>query len=492
MTPLAGLRPRITLLVAGVVALCLLAAFIAVYRETTTKLRAGTDRGLHQDMAALRIAVPGRSAAVIARQAHDDIQEQRFRPTTRVVFVVPPGGRPVTNEPELLDTSGGDPDDTPAQRREEAASARAVLAAPPGLHHRVLPGVGPVRLLVATAPAEGGPVRFGVAEPTEPTERAENTVQEAFLLAGGLGMLGALLGGLLVASRIAAPLRRMARVAQRVDEGDLSPRMELGGRHDEVRVLAHSFDQMLERLEDAFARQSAFLADASHELRTPLTILSGQLEVLAMDEHPTAEEIRHVERIVRAEIDRMGRLVEDLMLLAHAADAGFLRPEPIDLPEFLGAMRDGLHLSAERRLELASVPPLVLEADPDRLTQALRNLLRNAIVHTEPGGLVRLSAQDRGDSVWLIVDDDGPGVPTGERERIFDRFARLDASRGRDGGGAGLGLSIVRAITHAHGGDIWVERSPEGGARFVLDLPRERPTAERPRPRTVVGAPASR
>jgi signal transduction histidine kinase len=328
---------------------------------------------------------------------------------------------------------------------------------------------------VTTRPTAGGVVRFGVAEPTEPIERAEDTVQRAFLLAGALGMLGALLGGLLVASRVSAPLRRMARVAQRVDAGDLSPRMELDGRRDEVRVLAHSFDQMLDRLDDAFSRQTAFLADASHELRTPLTILRGQLEVLAMEEHPSAEEVRHVEAVARAEIDRMSRIVEDLMLLAHAQDPGFLRPEHIDLAEFATAICDGMRPTADRRLELGAVPAIVIEADPDRLTQALRNLLRNAIVHTEPGGLTRLSAQEHGDRVRLMVDDDGPGVPPSERERIFDRFARLDETRGRDAGGAGLGLAIARAIAVAHDGEVWVERSPEGGARFVIDLPRERP-----------------
>jgi two-component system OmpR family sensor kinase len=474
VTALAGLRPRITLLVAGVVAVCLLAGFGTVYRETATKLRADTDRGLRQDMAALRAAAHGGTASEIAARARATIQRQPFRPTTHVVFVVVPGRAPITNEPELLDTRGGDPDDTLAQRRAEAASARAVLAAPPGLHHRVLPGVGPVRLLTTTTAVRGGTVRFGVGEPTEPIERAEHTVQRAFLLAGTLGMLGALLGGLLVASRIAAPLRRLARVAQQVDAGDLSPRMELGGRHDEVRVLAQSFDQMLARLEDAFARQSAFMADASHELRTPLTILSGQLEVLAMDEHPDAGEVRRVERVARAEIDRMKRLVEDLMLLAHAGDEGFLRPAPIDLREFLDAILEGLRPTVDRRLELGPVPALVLEADPDRLTQAVRNLLRNAVVQTEPEGLVRLSASERGERVRLVVDDDGPGVPEAERDRIFDRFARLDAARGRDRGGAGLGLSIVRAIAQAHGGTVRAERSPEGGARFVLDLPRER------------------
>jgi two-component system OmpR family sensor kinase len=479
----AGLRPRITLLVVGVVAFCLLASFIAVYRGTQSRLEGSTDQGLREDMMELRRAVPDGTNADVIPRARAYIARRPFRATTQVMFVVAPGREPVTNEPELLDTVGGDTDDTPAQRKAEAADARAVLQAPPGFSRRQLPGVGPVRVLVATQSGPTATVRFGVAEPIQPIERATDTVSRAFLLAGALGMAAALLGALLVASRISAPLRRMARVASRVDAGELSPRMELGGSHDEVRVLAHSFDQMLDRLEDAFARQSAFVADASHELRTPLTIVRGQLEVLAMNEHPTAQEVRHVEALVLPEIDRMSRLVDDLVLLAHAADEDLLRRRPIDLPEFLTDLCDGLRPTADRRLELSPVPPIVVEADPDRLAQALRNLLRNAFVHTDAGGLVRLSAQERGDRVRLIVDDDGPGVPPEDRERIFDRFARLDAARRRDGGGAGLGLAIVRAITQAHDGDVTVERSPEGGARFALDLPRLTPPDSRTAPR---------
>jgi signal transduction histidine kinase len=168
----------------------------------------------------------------------------------------------------------------------------------------------------------------------------------------------------------------------------------------------------------------------------------------------------------------MNRLVEDLLLLAHAADPDLLRREPVDLPDFLCGIITGLQATTDRRLVLGPAPALVIDADPDRVAQALHNLLRNAIVHTEPGGLVRLSAYRHGARVRLIVDDDGPGIPQEQRARIFDRFARLDVSRGRDGGGAGLGLSIVRAITLAHGGDVAVESSPEGGARFVLELPR--------------------
>jgi signal transduction histidine kinase len=449
VSQLAGLRLRITLLVAGVVAFCLLAGFVTVYRGTASRLRSDTDRGLREDMAAVRAAVPARFAAALAREARNYIGRQPLRPTTHMLFVIPPGGTPVTNEPELLKPAAGtDRDDTPALLREEAEDARAVLHAPAGLSSRVLPGVGPVRLLVTTAATADGIARFGIGEPTGPVERAESTVKNTFLLAAVLGMLAALGGGILVASRISAPLRRMARVAARVEAGDLSPRMELGGPRDEVRMLAHSFDQ---------------------------TIVRGQLEVLAMTDDPSAREIHHVERIVRTEIDRMARLVDDLLLLAQAGEDGFLRPEPIDLPDFLRGIVDGLRPTVgDRRLELGAVPSIVVDADPDRMAQALRNLLRNATVHTGPGGLARLSAQAEGDGVRLAVDDDGPGVPVEDRQRIFNRFARLDASRARDGGGAGLGLAIVKVIAEAHGGAVWVERSPEGGARFVLELSRAR------------------
>ena len=153
---------------------------------------------------------------------------------------------------------------------------------------------------------------------------------------------------------------------------------------------------MLDALEEAFARQNAFLADASHELRTPLTILSGQLEVLAMEEDPDPDEVRRVERIARAEIDRMKRLVDDLLLLARADEAGFLRPRahrPRRVPR--PARRVACGPSAIGGSSWGTCRTIVVDADPDRLTQALRNLLRNAIVHTEPEGLIRLSAAER-------------------------------------------------------------------------------------------------
>ena len=236
-----------------------------------------------------------------------------------------------------------------------------------------------------------------MGEPTAPTDRAKRAVRDEFLLAGALAVLAALTGGFAVASRVAAPLRRMARVATRVDAGDLGPRMEIAARHDEVRVLAEAFDHMLDRLEDAFDRQTAFVADASHELRTPLTVIRGQLEVLALADQPDAAEVRRVEKLVAVEVERMSRLVEDMLLLAQAGEDGFLRPGIIELRPFLTDLVRGMADAGPRRLELGAIPELLIEADEGRLAQALRNLLRNAIAHTAENGAGRARASQAGD-----------------------------------------------------------------------------------------------
>jgi signal transduction histidine kinase len=274
----------------------------------------------------------------------------------------------------------------------------------------------------------------------------------------------------------------MAAVAARVDAGDLHPRItDLGGPGGEVRVLADAFNHMLDRLTAAFAGQREFIADASHELRTPLTIIRGQLEVLAAQQDPPPEEVRRVERLVQAEIARVSRLVDDLLLLAKSEQGKFLRITPIDLGAYVRELWDGVSLLAERRFELGSVPPGTLRADPDRLAQALRNLVANAIEHTATGsGLVRMGVEQLGGArVRFLVEDDGPGIPPDQRERIFDRFHRTDSGRGRAAGGAGLGLAIVRAIAHAHGGTVMAWSSPEGGARIVLELPGFAPASRR-------------
>jgi signal transduction histidine kinase len=325
---------------------------------------------------------------------------------------------------------------------------------------------------VITRPVERAGRRLGtirVGEPLASVNRAQDGVVKAFLLAGSITLLAALAAGYFVAARTADPLRRMARTAARIDAGDLSHRIGGAGPSDEIRSLAESFDHMLDRLDDAFARQREFVSDASHELRTPLTVIRGQLEVLARAPDASVEDVRRVESLVTAEVARMQRLVDELLVLASAEEGAPPRLERVDVGRFLNEQLDAIRPTAGRRFELGDVVDGTVEADPDALAQAVRNLTRNAVEHTAAGGSVWLSAVGRGDRVEFAVEDDGPGIPVAERGRVFERFYR---ARPSGGGGSGLGLAIARAIIEAHGGRIWADEARNGGARLAFELPR--------------------
>ncbi len=164
--------------------------------------------------------------------------------------------------------------------------------------------------------------------------------------------------------------------------------------------------------------------------------------------------------------------MDDLLLLVKTEQTQSLRIEPIELPAYVGELWDGMTLVASRRFQLGAVPEGVLAADPDRLAQALRNLVGNAIEHTaDERGLVRMRVETGAPGrIRFLVEDDGPGIPPQERERVFDRFKRIDQARDRASGGTGLGLAIVRAIAEAHGGSVRAGESQEGGARMELEL----------------------
>jgi two-component system, OmpR family, sensor kinase len=219
---------------------------------------------------------------------------------------------------------------------------------------------------------------------------------------------------------------------------------------------------------EAFSRQRRFVSDASHELRTPLTAIRGQLEVLARQPDPEAAEVRRVEGVVGAELGRIERLVDELLALARLDEEAPLRRRRLELTPFLRGFAES---AAAAGVVPGDSPAGMLSADPDRLTQVLRNLVANARRAAGPGGRVEISAEaQRGGRLAILVDDDGPGIPPAERERVFDRFQRSGAARDRDSGGSGLGLAIARSIVELHGGRIRVEDSPLGGARLRVEL----------------------
>jgi two-component system OmpR family sensor kinase len=479
-----GLRWRLAAWVALVVLLSFAITFVAVYRGTGSQLRAQIDQEINGDAGELVQASRSanvRSPAGVAAAADRYIRAQPFSASSTLLFVQVPGAATSTNRPELFGDPKPDNGESAAEQAQENRLSRGLLTARPGYSTLDLPDIGDLRLLkqivrVPTSRARGAQrVTVGVGEPLASVAHAQRGVARAFILAGFLTLLGSLLGSLLIGTRVSRPLRRMAAIAAQVDAGDLHPRIhDVGREGEEVRVLADAFNHMLDRLTDAFAGQRAFVADASHELRTPLTVIRGQLELLAAQEHPREEEVRRVERLVQAEVARITRLVEDLLLLARSEQTQFLRIEPIELERFVRDLWDGISLlGEERRFELGTVPPGTLRADPDRLAQALRNLVGNAIAHTTPtGGLVRLDVERRAaGGLRFTVQDNGPGIPPDQRERVFDRFHRIDAARDRASGGTGLGLAIVRAIVEAHGGSVQASAGSDGGARIDLELP---------------------
>jgi signal transduction histidine kinase len=268
----------------------------------------------------------------------------------------------------------------------------------------------------------------------------------------------------------------MAGVARAVDAGELDHRIGAVGARDEVGVLAESFDHMLDRLERAFGRQQEFVSDASHELRTPLTVLRGQIELLERESDP--EQRRRGTETVLRELDHMNRLVEDMLTLAGVESGELVRPVPIDVGDFLEDLRRDLPLLGDRDYLVDAPAHGVLEADPERLNQVLRNLVRNAAAHTRTGERIAVSVTPRGSRLEFAVADDGPGIPPTELERVFDRFHRAGSDRRGPHSGTGLGLAIARAIVDAHGGWIRAESPPGGGATVRFELPDYR--VERP------------
>jgi signal transduction histidine kinase len=323
---------------------------------------------------------------------------------------------------------------------------------------------------------------------------------------GALAVAGA--AGWMVAGRVLAPVRIVRRTAQAITETDLSRRIPLGrrgsprgahgtgpgeragrggragrvgrvgqagrgrrgdradrGGRDEITELARTFNGMLDRLEDAFATQRAFVDDAGHELRTPITIIRGHLELLGDDAHERAETVA----LVLDELDRMSRMVDDLLMLAKAERPDFLRREPVDLAAFTEDLFVKVRALAPRAWRLDAVGRGWLLADRQRLTQALVQLAQNATQHTGPGDLIRIGSTVDGRCARFWVADSGPGVAPADRTRIFERFARGAHTRpaaapgGAGGGGAGLGLAIVRAIVTAHGGTVRVTGPADTG-----------------------------
>lgn len=295
------------------------------------------------------------------------------------------------------------------------------------------------------------------------------------LLLIGLAAFAVALGTAWIVTTIGLrPLRRVAGVADRVAGGDLSARAQLPDGTDEIGRLGRAFDGMVDRVDATLRSQRQFAADASHELRSPLTVLGGFVDVLAKSGVARSEDAGRTLAAMRREIDRLSRLATDLLLLSQLeAGGGNLEPRPVDLGELVEDIGEAARVIAgARRVAVERDGPLPIVADRDRLTQALMNLVDNAVRYTPENGLISLTTRRDGSIAVAVVANEGEPIDARHLPHLFERFYRVRSSDGskRPGDHAGLGLPIVRAIVEASGGTTAVS-SDQTATRFEVRLP---------------------
>jgi len=443
-----GVRMGTTVLATAVVAVALAAGalllVLLVHRSLVGSLDAAGLARAH-DVAAL--ATAGRLQETVASTGEE----------SSVVQVLDPAGRVIAASPNISGES-------------------ALLPAPPKMRRRHvftlsgLPiGDGSQSFRVVAEPVSLAPGGGWVYVATSLAQIDLTTARLAALLVLGLPVLLLVVAAAIwrAVGRALHPVEQIRVSAAAIDGTELGARVPLPGTKDEIARLAQTMNAMLARIEDATLRQREFVGDASHELRSPLAALQTELDVALA--HPDGELPAMVLARMSRQTERMGRLLDGLLFLARADEgASQARYGPVDLDELVLAEAGRLR-AAGATVTVAGPDAVRIDGSRSELTRLLRNLGDNAAAHARSTVTLGLTVQDQ--QAVLSVADDGPGVPAADRERIFERFTRLDAARARtaDGGGAGLGLAICRQIVQRHHGQITVVAG--AGGRFVVRLP---------------------
>ena len=451
-SPLLGLRPRVLGWYALLVGLALVVTSLVTFEQANRAQERASDDELREEVRDFEAGVTaGRIDGLTLREAIDSYIET-WPASDRDSIVVAVGDDRV----RAAGSVAGDLALAELARAVETPSLTAIDIA-----------AGEVRAL-ATPLRVAGERRGGVvvAHPIGADRDALLDRRLAVLAAAGIAFLFASAIAWFTLGRLLRPVKEMANAADAIAvSGDLTRRIDVPMRHDEVGLLATTFNRMLDRLESSFQREQRFIREASHELRTPITICRGHLEVLGDDPDPA--DVREAIAVVVDELGRMGRIVEDMATLAKVEDPGFVRLESVRLDRFIGDVARAAGPLLDGRLRVGDVPDgATVRCDPQRLAQAVLNLLQNAARHAGTGP-VDLTV-GRAGAMWRIdVSDDGGGVPVSDEDRIFRPFTRGNSRAP----GSGLGLAIVRGIAEAHGGRAGLDNRPGEGATFWIAVP---------------------
>jgi two-component system, OmpR family, sensor kinase len=444
-----SIRARLTLISGALMAAVLIGLGVFLYTRMQADLVAAVDAGLQSRASVLLNVVEAEGDLSDGRLDEGDESFAQLLATDGTVIAGSSSvSEPMLSTAQVLATEAVRFYDETVETVEEPVAAR----------------------LLATPTANGDVLVVGAS--LEDQEDALARLLALLVVGIPAAVILASVVGWILAGLALRPVERLRREADAISASELDRRLAVPATGDELSRMAQSLNRMLDRLEAGVEHERRFLADASHELRTPLANLRAELD-LALRQARTSDELVAALRSVREETDRLGRLAEDLLVLARADSGGLaLRRQQISINELVEETVESFAGRAETlgiELGIGSDAAGTAFVDPVRMRQALGNLVDNALRHARTR--VTLTLVRSGDTVELEVADDGPGFPAGFVESIGPSFARPDASRERRTGGTGLGLAIVRAIVDAHGGTVRFENDSAGGARATIELP---------------------
>ena len=447
-----SIRVRLTLWYVVVLTIVLLAFAAGVYAFVAAEERAAVDRILRERAESFARAYSGEAIEQPSESAVLEVARD-FAKGEGDVFVYDPAGKLMFRSPS---------------RMLQVAPAIDVA-------HRGMFTIGSARCIAAPA----GKYTFVSTESLAGRRNALRRLRDSFVILIPIALLIAGLGGYFLASRTLAPVARITEAASRIEAENLSERITVRNRDDELGRLAAVLNALLQRLERSFQQQKQLLADTSHELRTPVTIIRSEAEVTLSRERES-EEYRRALDVIRSESAHLSNLIEGVLVLARAdAQQSSIAMAPLQLANVIQDAVQALQRTATARqilLTCTTDGAMPTHGNAELIRRMLLNLLDNAIKFTGEGGCVQLDSHRSGPNYVITVSDTGPGIPVDAQEKIFDRFFRADAARERDvdrdsASGAGLGLSIARWIARAHGGDLRLVRSSAAGSIFEATLP---------------------